>query len=135
MAILTGTTGSVVFGTSNAEAGGASVVLSRWTANIQQDTFESTSYANTANMKSYVAGMASISGSAEGFLDSGAILVNTAWNTPDHAAATITLTYSTGDSLAVSAILTNLRISSGKNEINTASFDFQGTGVITPAFA
>lgn len=133
MAILTGTTGSVVFGTANADAGGAGIVLSKWTANIQKDSFETTSYAVSTNYKTFAAGMCSISGSAEGFLDSGTIIAIGAWNMQDQSAATLTLTYSTNDTLVFTALLTNLRISSGKNEINTASFDFQGTGLITPA--
>ncbi len=132
MAILTGTTGSVTFGT-NELGSSVTAALTGWTINVTREVHDVTSYADTNNAKTKIGGHYQASGTAEGFYDSSNSIDIAALSTADDVGAQLTLTLSTGVDWVVTAITSGMTATSGKNAGgNTFSFSFETSGVIDP---
>lgn len=114
---------------------GGSITLSGLTAGVhsweltyEADTVESTDFAD-AGVKTYVLGGKGWTASCEANWDA----ANTV--APGDAAAALTLTAAAGKTYAGSAIITGMTVKTTKDDINRATYQFQGTGALTITLA
>ncbi len=116
MAAVHGKNGSVTF--TNLTAG-----VRSWTWNGDAEAVESTSLAD-AGQRTYVVGLKGWNASVEANWDA-------ANKAREGDSATLTLTAATGDTYVGTAIITSMSVSVGVGGVNTATYQFQGTGACT----
>ena len=107
-------------------AGAAATGIKAWSLDYTVDTLESTDFAD-AGVKAYVLGGSGWAGSFDGYKDGAPITIATTATAVFKESATGTWT---GDIL-----LTGIHPNVSFDGIVTYSYDFQGTGALTPAAA
>lgn len=121
MAVINGQGGSVSFGAGSQYDQN----VTGFTLNIVEEALETTVFgASARTFKS--SGVQSWSGTYTCYLDD-----TTAISGTGTAAATLTLTATSGRTYAGSAIVTQIGVSQTFDGIPTAAFSFQGTGALT----
>ena len=124
MAHLSGKAGhvySTTTGTTVAIVAG----MKSWTLDYTQDALETTDFAD-AGVRTFIAGLSGWSGSFEGFKDGKPIAIGAVTVLDLRESATTTEKY-TG-----AALITGIHSSVSVDGVVALSYDFQGSGVLTP---
>jgi hypothetical protein len=116
MASVAGKNGSITFT-------GLTAGVKSWTLNYSGEVADTTKYSDSG-VRTFIGTVSTWNASITGFFDT----ANTATVL---ASATLTLTVTTGETYAGTAILTGLTVGSAVDGVTTADFTFQGSGVLT----
>jgi len=128
---LAGKAGNVYYTTTGGTATQAAIVagMKSWAVDYVGEALETTDFADSG-LKTYIAGLTGWSGSFEGYKDGAPTLtVGTSYVLHLRESATTTQRY-TG-----TAIITGLHGSASVDGVVTESYDFVGTGTLTPPTA
>ncbi len=123
MAHISGLSGEVQVASATATG------IKEWSVDYVKDTIEYTDFAD-AGVKSYVLGGSGWAGSFSGYKDGIALVLSTAT-----ALLTLKEGTATGQVWTGAAYVTGFHDAVVNDGIVTYSYDFQGTGVLTPATA
>lgn len=133
MAAINGTTGTISLGT--AIPAGLVALASRWSADLTRETADVTPFdpgAADDNARVNIGGLQTMSGTAEGFLDSAVKFVTSVFDT-DGAAAEFVLTASTGRTYTFQGIVTGFSPSAEVGVPNSWTCSFVSDGPIVVA--
>ena len=123
MAALHGKDASVTF--ANLTVG-----IDTWSLNYSTDMVETTSFDNVSSgHKAYTAGLADWTATLSGHLD------GTESPLVQGSSGAMTLTYGPSDTWIGTATLQNISVDTGVNDKITVTYEFQGTGTLTLAYA
>ncbi len=123
MAHISGISGEVQVASATATG------IRNWSLDYTKDTIESTDFAD-AGVKSYIIGGSGWSGSFDGYKDGIALVLSTAT-----ALLSLKEGTTTGQVWTGAAYITGFHDVTVQDGIITYSYDFQGTGALTPATA
>jgi len=126
---LAGKSGAVYSTTTGGTATGVAIVagMKSWTIDYTNDALDSTDFADVG-VKAYIAGLSGWSGSFEGYKDGAPGLTpGTSYILHLRESASTNTQLYTG-----TAIITGLHGSASIDGVVTQSYDFQGTGALTP---
>jgi len=125
---IAGKSGNVYTTTAGGTATGAVIVagMKSWTIDYTLDALDTTDFADSG-LRTYIAGLSGWSGSFEGFKDGAPGLVpGTSYVLHLRESATTTEQYSG------TVIITGLHGSASVDGVVTQSYDFMGSGTLTP---
>jgi len=137
--IISGVLGSVTIPKGAAPATGlgfTTAVLNsriiRWSLSITRETHQTSTFALSDNFHTFVGGMASFTGRAEGYQDSGEAIDTADLEVEDMPAAEFVLFSTASRQYTFNAIITGLEM--GVDKVATAPFSitFRGSGPIVP---
>jgi len=125
---ISGKLGNVYATTSGTATTNCVIVagMKSWTVDYTQDALDTTDFAD-AGIKTFIAGLSGWSGSFEGFKD-GAPVALGLQTLLELRESTATSQYWTG-----AALITGMHASAAADGLVSLSYDFQGTGALTPS--
>lgn len=131
MSMITGVDGSA---TIPAGAGGTTITIFRWNADIQREVFDATGFGADSNRRVKIGGMYHLVGTAEGWLDTDGVPVLGSLITSNAAVtAGFVLQSQSTDTYTFSGIVGNINVVVERVGQAIATISFESSGAVTPA--
>lgn len=128
MAITTGSAGTVTIPSMT------ELHVTKWSANITREVFDTSTFAGADNAKTKTGGLATLTGSIEGFMDSASAVDFSDLTTQNQApTAAFILATKTGNTYTFDGLLQNIAIDSPKSGMATYTANFTGSSEIVEA--